>query len=251
MKLVMDERLKHRLVGLAVVISFGAIFAPAIMKQSSQRFDDKKNISIKLPSRPNAPKVLTKNEPALFKRMTVAHVTLPAVREELKPISTLARAEPLGQLNGDLKPVQAVMPKEPDTTITVAESEAVEIAPSALIAAPLAAKKAAAPSSVIKKASPKMIASVKRAATKALAAKKTYAVQLGTFSQQKNAVALVSRLKNKGYRSFLIKSNSKHGAVYRVLVGQTAQRQDAKLLQQKLASAEQVNGFIVPTNGLG
>lgn len=32
MTLVIDERIKHRLIGLAVIISLGAIFAPAIMK---------------------------------------------------------------------------------------------------------------------------------------------------------------------------------------------------------------------------
>lgn len=32
MKLVIDEKLKHHLVGVAVVLSLGAIFLPAMMK---------------------------------------------------------------------------------------------------------------------------------------------------------------------------------------------------------------------------
>ena len=52
MKLITDERVKHRLVGLAVILSIAAIFAPAIMKKSSQRFDENVSMSLELPARP-------------------------------------------------------------------------------------------------------------------------------------------------------------------------------------------------------
>ena len=34
MKLVLDERIKHRLVGIAVILSIGIIFTPALFKKS-------------------------------------------------------------------------------------------------------------------------------------------------------------------------------------------------------------------------
>jgi len=246
MKLVMDERLKHRLVGLAVVISLGAIFVPAIMKQSNQRFDDKKVITIKLPPRPDIPKVLTQNEPAMFKRMTVAHVTLPEVKDAPKSTSKLAKAEPLSQMNDDL---QTALADIPDAPIAIAEKKTpvVTSVPVKAIAAPAVVKKAAVVSAVVKQSPPKVVVAAKKGA----ASKQAYAVQLGTFSQQKNAVALVAKMKSKGYHSLMVQARGKHGTVYRVLVGQANQRQEAKLLQQKLARAEQVNGIIVTTNGLG
>lgn len=36
MKLIMDEKVKHRLIGLAVIISLGAIFAPALIKNQAK-----------------------------------------------------------------------------------------------------------------------------------------------------------------------------------------------------------------------
>ncbi|MGQ3891131.1 SPOR domain-containing protein [Legionella sp. CNM-4043-24] len=251
MKLVMDERLKHRLVGLAVVISLGAIFAPAILKQSNQRFDDKRALSVKLPSRPEAPKVVSKNEAALFKRMTVAHVELPSVKDEPKPTTSLARAEPLSQMDDELKPMLAETVKEPAVvSLSVAEKkEEPVLEPKRAVIAPVIVKKAAVVSAVAKKAPARAVASVKKAPVNNN--KKSYAVQLGTFSQQKNAVTLVARLKSKGYRSFMVKSSTAKGTVYRVLVGQANERKEASVLQQKLARVEQVKGFVVPTNGLG
>ena len=36
MKFVMDERLKHRLTGVVVILAIAAIFVPAVMKKSNQ-----------------------------------------------------------------------------------------------------------------------------------------------------------------------------------------------------------------------
>ena len=43
MKLVIDEKVKHRLVGLAVILSMGIIIAPAVLKKSQQHKNNKKN----------------------------------------------------------------------------------------------------------------------------------------------------------------------------------------------------------------
>ena len=67
MKLVMDEKLKHRLIGLAVIISLGAIFAPAMMKKSSQRLESNFSVNVKLPPKPLAPDVVMTDEKEMFK----------------------------------------------------------------------------------------------------------------------------------------------------------------------------------------
>ena len=67
MKLVLDERLKHRLVGFAVIISIAAIFAPAMIKKSNQRFETKHFASIRLPQKPMLPDVSPPEKQVLFK----------------------------------------------------------------------------------------------------------------------------------------------------------------------------------------
>ena len=79
MKLVMDEKLKHRLIGLAVIISLGAIFAPAIMKKSSQNLESNYSVNIKLPPKPLVPDVVSSNEKEVFQTIKVAKVKIPSV----------------------------------------------------------------------------------------------------------------------------------------------------------------------------
>lgn len=247
MKMVLDERLKHRLVGLAVVLSLGAIFVPAIVKQSGSRFDDRKSMAIAIPAKPVAPQVKASNEPALFKRMTVAHVTLPSVQPELKPVATLARAEPLSQMNDAPKPVAVEPVRE---TVTVAETQpAIAPQPSRIPPTPVMSAKPVTVSVAAKKQPPPPRVTVAQKPQKIV--QKGFAVQLGMFTQQRNATALVARLKSKGYKAWMVKVNNKNGTAYRVLAGQTQQRQDAQRLQQRLAVSERVSGYIVASNGVG
>ncbi|WP_419418638.1 SPOR domain-containing protein [Legionella sp. D16C41] len=256
MKLIIDERLKHRLIGIAVIISIGTIFAPALIKTSSHRFDE--TISIQLPPKPLAPKLSMPEKQQTFQSIEVAHVEIPDIPTETKSLAnkTQLKAEPISTLN-DLK-----------STIVTATKETLK--PNAQIASN------SKPKVIDYKAKPKImsvatasakqvansyIAPAKISATRALNAKKTYSttkpkvvngaklytVQLGMFSQQKNAIALVQKLKSKGYAASYNKVMSKKGVAYRVIVGQLSQKQQAILLQQQLASAMQLKGFIVNT----
>lgn len=236
MKLVMDERVKHRLVGLAVIISIGAIFAPAIMKKSNQRFENNVSVSVKLPPKPVLPKVAVPEEQKMFETVKVAHVEIPSVREDFQTVSSIAKAEPLTPVNETREPI-AVAKNEP-LSLDVAPKQVAKVQPKASIVAinkTVAAKKN------------RVVAKVEK--VKALP-KNGYAVQLATFTRQANAVTLINRLKSKGYKASLNKIATREGVIYKVIVGQTAERQKAQLLQKQLASAVQIKGFIVETSGI-
>ena len=69
-----------------------------------------------------------------------------------------------------------------------------------------------------------------------------YVVQLASFIQQKNAELLVARLRSQGYQA----DYKKYGDLYKVVVGgQLTQRNDAQMLQKKLAKNMQLSGFII------
>lgn len=86
MKLVIDEKLKHRLVGVAVVLSLGAIFLPAMMKKSSQRLENNFSVKVQLPPKPTTPDVAITDEKEMFKTIKIAKIEIPPAVEQKSPI---------------------------------------------------------------------------------------------------------------------------------------------------------------------
>ncbi|KTD26170.1 Sporulation domain-containing protein [Legionella maceachernii] len=287
MKLVIDERVKHRLIGLAVILSIGAIFAPAIMKKSNQRIDGNVNVSVELPPKPLQPDVAIAEKNTLFENAKVAHVELPEVANEEQPLPALAKAEPLSRPELNSRTVEPIdeqtLAQNRDAPNLESESFAREdqaFTQEKVTASPTVSTTNVAVVHKIAKADaflpkpkskvvvknnklikpvakvkpklslvkPKPIAKpvVKRIAKQEL--KGGYAIQLATFTRQKNADSLISRLKGKGYQASYKKVKTSEGIVYKVIVGQVRKREQAKLLQKQLASAVQIRGFIVTTN---
>ncbi|MCW8450921.1 SPOR domain-containing protein [Legionella quinlivanii] len=295
MTLVMDERIKHRLIGLAVIISLGAIFAPAIMKKSSQRLEGPSSISIKLPPKPVLPQVTASDEETMFKSVKVAHVDIPTANEDYQPATTIAKAEPLSPVNGTktidyasaqidnpdaLKEARAqedkadVMSNPPAELaqhnsvsysshaasnedvkrVALEQKKPLASIPAAIPAKELPKTILASKSLPAAKAQAKPVAKIQQLAkaptSKALPGKTGYSVQVALFVQQKNAIALVNKLKSKGFQASYNKVQSKNGIAYKVLVGQMNQKDQALKLRTQLASAMQINGFVVPTTGI-
>lgn len=213
MTFVMDERVKHRLTGLVVILSIAAIFIPAVLKKSNHHFEANVNLAMKLPPRPTVPKVVVPKEQALFRSIKLAEVHLPTVVDH-KSTSQISKAEPLNTRT--VLPMVPVMPKP------------AKIAKAGAVAHP-AKKIIFAPS----KHSPVAVK------------KERYAVQLASFTQQSNAKQLVSKLISHGYKASYNKFNGKQGEYYKVTVGQLSQMSDAQLLQQQLSEKLKLSGFII------
>ncbi|WP_165482756.1 SPOR domain-containing protein [Legionella gresilensis] len=248
MKLIIDERLKHRLIGIAVIVSIGTIFAPALIKKSSHRFDE--TVSIQLPPKPIAPKLSLPEKQQVFKAMKVAHVDIPAIPNESKS-AVIIKAEPISALN-DLKSTIVIATKETlkpnDQVITIQKVKTPEPTSASKVKVAVATvKKQPVPNSYIVPVQSSKNLLVKGKSLKPTNSTNYYTVQLGTFSQQSNAITLVNKLKSKGYQASYTKVASKNGVVYRVTVGQLNQKQQAILLQQRLANAMQLQGLIVTT----
>lgn len=244
MKLLTDERLKHRLVGLAVIISLAAIFAPAIMKKSSQRFSETTSMSIKLPPKPVLAKVTIPEEKSMFETVKVKQIEIPAINEEPQPLSTIAKAEPLSTIN-----VRHAVPAPEQTAAAKIKSVKPK---SLLIKAPSMGssrlvKLPARKPTVLTKNVPmlKKQVAVHKPVLTTKVIKSGYAVQLATFSQQKNALALLAKLKTKGYQGRFNTIAGKNGTLYKVVVGNVEEKTQAQKLQQQLVSSMQMQGFIV------
>ena len=224
MKFVMDERVKHRLTGVVVILSIAAIFLPAVMKKSNQRLEENISFSVRLPAKPLLPDVAVTDEKAVFQSVKVARVDIPSAAE-VKPVQ-IAKAEPIR--------IKSIVPAAPIIAANKKQP--------ALENTKVALKAASTVQSIVVPA-PKKLAKAAVVAAK----KELYAVQLASFAQRNNAMTLVARLRSKGFIATYNKSNGKQGAYYKVIVGQLDQRHEAVNLQKKLAASMQLKGFIIKT----
>lgn len=70
-------------------------------------------------------------------------------------------------------------------------------------------------------------------------------IQLGSFTDEKNAQALHKELKEEGFSAF-IESSKKNGKTsYRVRVGPEIKRANAYMLLKKIQDSMNINGFVV------
>lgn len=219
MKFIMNERVKHRLTGVVVVLSIAVIFLPAMMKKSNQHFEENVSISLKLPIKPTPPQVAMPSKSVVFESVKVAHVDLSTVAKEPQQLD-IAKAEPISI------PTSTLATREP------------------------ALKSVITTAAIPKKVTAVMPVLAPKKEVAAIPAKGKYGVQLASFSQQSNAESLVNRLRKQGYVATYNKQASKQGHVYKVVVGQVDQKLEAASLQKKLANNMQLNGFIIQT-GLG
>ncbi|CAM2798278.1 SPOR domain-containing protein [Legionella worsleiensis] len=261
MKLVMDEKLKHRLIGLAVIISLGAIFAPAVLKKSSQNIEKNYNVHVKLPPKPLAPEVISANEEDVFKTIKIAKVKIPPVSAE-NHLSDLVRAEPIKSDLVVSKKERSVAKAE---SITKPERVQIALNQAASSTAKQTIKKQTVTKqpviAAVKQRKHPVVAvsrynpvakrgtsvSVVKPKLAAINKKDVYALQLASFSQVTNAQSLVNRLRSKGYKANFVKIANRNGAIYKVYVGHSPRKLDVMKLKNQLASAMQLNGFIVNT----
>lgn len=221
MKIAMDERLKHRLVGLAVILSLGVIFGPAMLKKSNQHLDEKSMISIRLPPKPVISQITVPKEEVLFQQIKKnIPVVVPAIKlPQVAASNVTAKAVPVSglQRNNHFNANRI-------TVNTPSSSHA-----------PLILPKNNTVVAVVK--SPLVKHSIHN--------KNSYAVQLALFLEQRNAIALVNRLKSKGYDADYIQIKNGQKIAYKVIAGKTDQKQQALNLQKKIAVAMQIKGFVV------
>lgn len=254
MKLVLDEKLKHRLIGLAVIISVGVIFAPAIMKKSSQHMDNNFSVNVKMPPKPLVPDVVINDEKEVFKTIKVAKVDISPVSDE-KQLSELVKAELINadKKNVDrarlaaehtkAKPVELALNQAAKTTAKNAQKVVAGTKSMSKATVLAATKKAPAQGKITRY----VLKKPQVAQSKSRVKQDIFAVQLASFSQISNAQSLVARLKSKGYKANFVKTTGRQGAVYKVYAGHSPYKIQVMKLKTQLASAMQLNGFVVNT----
>ncbi|MCX7115952.1 MAG: SPOR domain-containing protein [Gammaproteobacteria bacterium] len=250
MKLTIDERLKHRMVGLAVIISIAAILLPAILKKSTQSFDAMSRVAVRLPQHPAAPTVRVVDEGRLFKTMKVARVHIPSVAPAAVVPATV-KVVSLQSLPAvvSAKPMVAMKSKPPVVAVTIPHPVALpKVVETARVAPPPkvnVSRAAHLPEVVRPQVSRVVVRPLRHAALK----QQDYAVQIASFSSVQNAKILMNKLQGSGYAVKMAPVFAPGGKmIYKVLVGRASQREEMVRLQKKLYSQMQLRGFVVTAN---
>lgn len=200
----MDEKLKQRLVGAAVIVALAAIFIPMILEGPD---DGMGPVGSNLPP---APEYTVKDR--------VEPLVLPPPPE--------AESEPA--------PESATVPDAPEAAMsetgTVAEPEP---APSEPEPEPEPAPQAVAEPAP---AAPEAQAAPPQGSG--------WVVQVASFSQQANAERLRDRLMDKDYAAFVEQATTGSGTTWRVRVGPLPERSAAEKLQSEIAKTFDLKGLV-------
>jgi len=231
----MDQGLKERLIGAAVLVALGVWLIPWLLDGRQEQVElATPSSSVRLPA-PDGP--------------------LP-VRTQMLSVDA-AKSEPLA---GDARPEAAAEPAPipasttaADTAVAVAEPAPAAPAPAAQSAPtpkpapaksvpdPAAAQRVATatPPAAASKPAPKPAASAASASPQAASARGDWAVQLGSFGAEENAQKVARKAMVYGYKPVVANLRASGRAMYRVRIGPYRSRAEA----DATASALSAHGF--------
>jgi len=209
-----NQHVKTRLVGAIVLVSLAVIFIPILLDgQDGERS-------------PLAEQFVPERPGYQFEPLDIPLRPLPPVVEGLPRVVDPADLEPYERLaDGDSAPKGQSSPEAPAPAPNPAPNPAPSPAPTQAKAAPSAPSQPSSPPS----------------AEQTLA----WVVQVGSFSQQANALALRDRLRQQGFTAFVDRASITAGSTWRVRVGPELRRENAERLQQRLKNEMKIEGIVV------
>jgi len=239
----MEERLKQRLVGAAVLVALAVVFVPILLDVPEEIREDVSAISItEIPDRPSSriePSVVTALELPETPRLDAE------VERERNRQASGASVEDHG--------VHADVPARVSISATSEESAdagaVVPTAPEAPASAstslrPERSEAPVAGSSVTAARQPDD-ASEQHVPVAPATVTEGWIVQLGSFRKAENARSLRKRLRAKGYPAFVESGTTARGEVSRVFVGPMLDRGQAKDSAAKLRREMQLEGIVM------
>jgi DedD protein len=209
----MDQGLKERLIGAAVLVALGVWLIPWVLDGEQEQLEvDASGSSLRLPS---------PDEPLPLRSQTL-HLDEPVAPPVASEHPVEEQQAPVVAAPGTAEP--PVVSAEPETQVAVAAPEPEPLKPAA---APPQPKPAQAPAAAPKAAPP------------ATTAKGDWVVQVGSFGEEENAKRQAQRVNTYGYKPAVSSVRASGRPMYRVRVGPYPTRAQA----EATASALSAHGF--------
>ena len=221
----LDEQLKYRLTGAAVLVLLAVIFVPMILDGGPRR--ELERARLEIPPRPDVRQPDGQAEPP--------HVEVG--RPAAAPETPLVQAAPTDNPPADKPAVSAVAkpkPEEPAAKPKVARPKPARPKPAKPTTAKAAKPKPPAPKPA--KAPPPKVPAADPATS--------WVVQVGSFTSRANAVVLRDKLRAGGYASFVESFATAGKTAHRVRIGPSA-RARAEGDLQSLRQSMKMDGIIV------
>jgi DedD protein len=216
----MDQGLKERLIGAAVLVALGVWLIPWVLDGKQEQLEvDASGSGLRLPS-PDEPLPIRTQTLRLDEPVADPRASVPAVGQEPEQAAVAPTVEP------------PVVSAEADTRVARAAPEPEPPKPEIAAAPkPAASKPVPAPPE----------ASKPSAATAAGPAKKgDWVVQIGSFGEEENAKRQAQRVNTYGYKPDVSSVRANGRSMYRVRVGPYATRAQADATASSLAA----HGFV-------
>ncbi len=256
----MDEGLKQRLVGAAVLVLLAVIFVPMLLESGREPGG--------IESAPQTPsssqsafssRVIPIDEPAEATPESIAPPSSPEsgpVGEETRELATSRTAEiPLAPEASQAPEV----PQAPEVLSSGGESQVAAIVPEPVTApGPEPEERAEAEPEERTDAEPEVPAAVEppegsreegsppaESASEEPPASVGWAAQFGSFAERRNALVLRNRLRAQGYPAFTESASSGQAEVTRVLVGPEPTRDRTVAVIEALRRDTGLDGFVV------
>lgn len=220
----MDQGLKERLIGAAVLVALAAWIVPLVLDGDGNSDGEG---AAEMPLLIDLP---VPDEPLPVQRQTLNLTPPPAVAEPPTPGPRAAEPPPAAPRVAE-SPGSA--PSAANTPEPIAERPA--------MAAAAERRPAPTPATPVAQPQPRAAApSAAAQAARAPSAAGAWQVQLGSFSEEENALRLVQRVSTFGSKAAVSNVRSNGRTMYRVRVGPHATREEASAV----ASALSAHGFV-------
>ena len=240
----MEERLKQRLVGAIVLVSLAVVFVPMLLDTPHDLREEPSTAPI-----PERPQDRFESE-----------AMIPLGEPETPRLDAEVEREHSRYASGGDAASRPVSSEAP-VSVSIRESTESPASTPAGGSAPAGGSDDAGGAADASASAPRSRASPARseAASPApggssgerqpAAASNGWAVQLGSFRESGNALALRDRLRAKGYPSFIESGTSAQGRISRVFVGPASDRGGAEDSVAKLRREMRLEGIVVPYRG--
>ena len=233
----MDERLKQRLVGAAVIVLLAVVFVPMLLEPDPEQ----EEVGLDLGASSDA-------ESGFSSRI------IPLEEPAAEASEAAAPPDPEAASSDGEDEMSATCPEsEAPETLPAAELSAAESSDSeSLVAVVLEAGGSDAAETPRAPESPETPEDADVAAAAAAAEEaeegspaRGWAAQLGSFSERRNALVLRNRLRAQGYSAFTESAVGEQGEVTRVLVGPEPTRARTVEIIEALRRDSGLDGFVV------
>jgi len=215
----MDQKLKQRLLGTAVLVSLVVIFLPMLFTEEIEEIDEREWAI------PDAPKQFENN----MLPLPTEPLEIEALPVELEPtLPTETNTTTLEYRDAVSEPDKREKPR----------SQAAPIEPAATVSPKANAEKRDKTTS----AQPKSTTEKKPHLS-------AWIIQVGSFSQKKNAAAFRNKLRAAGFTAFIEPLSAQSGTMYRVRVGPELDKKRAAAKLAQLKKQFKLQGIIVPYSG--